>query len=100
MVMEWVVAKYYSSPATGPDRRMSHRKWRVTKQDPSRARPGTQLGCCLFSLHFLCDILQSSPVHIGCEDSWITVLVLIRRAENGAGSLSKFKIAIIGLFPT
>ena len=48
---------------TGPDRRMSHRKWRVTKQDPSRARPGTQLGCCLLSLHFMCDILQSSPVY-------------------------------------
>ena len=28
-------------------------------QEPRRARPGTQLGCCLFSLHFLCDILPS-----------------------------------------
>ena len=48
--------------STGPDRRMSHRKWRESKQHPRRPRLGYQLGCCLVSLHFLCNILQSSPV--------------------------------------
>ena len=38
--------------------RMSHRKWRETKQQPSRARSGNKLSCCLVSLHFLCDILR------------------------------------------
>ena len=44
-----------------PDR-MSHRKWRESKQQPSRARSGNQLSCCLVSLHFLCDILLGRPV--------------------------------------
>ena len=42
--------------------RMSHRKWRETKQQPSRARSGHQLSCCLVSLHFLCDILSGRHV--------------------------------------
>ena len=53
---------------------MSHRKWRSTKQHPSRARAGYQISCCLLSLHFLCDILSGGPVHSreirfvrGCE---------------------------------
>ena len=29
---------------------------RETKQQPRRTRSGHQLGCCLVSLHFLCDI--------------------------------------------
>ena len=44
-----------------PDR-MSHRKWRETKQQPSRARSGHQISCWLVSLHFLCDILSGRPV--------------------------------------
>ena len=47
---------------TGRPDRMSHRKWRETKQQPSRARSGHQLRCCLVSLHFLCDILSGRPV--------------------------------------
>ena len=33
---------------TGPPDRVSHRKWRSTKQHPSRAREGYQISCCLF----------------------------------------------------
>ena len=47
---------------TGPPDRMSHRKWRSTKQQPSRARAGYQISCCLLSLHVLCDILSGGPV--------------------------------------
>ena len=42
---------------------MAHRKWRETKQQPSRARSGHQIRCCLVSLHFLCDILAPITVH-------------------------------------
>ena len=41
---------------------MSHRNWRETKQQLSRARSGHLISCCLVSLHFLCDILSSRPV--------------------------------------
>ena len=34
---------------------MLHRKWRETKQQPSRARSGYQLSCFLVSVHFLCE---------------------------------------------
>ena len=44
-----------------PDK-MSHRKWRETKQQPSRARSGHQIRCCLVSLHVLCNILSGRPV--------------------------------------
>ena len=42
--------------------RMSHWKWRETKQHPSRARSGHQISCSLVSLHFLCDILAPITV--------------------------------------
>ena len=42
--------------------RMSHWKWRETKQQPSRARSGHQIRCCLVSLHFLCDIMETITV--------------------------------------
>ena len=42
--------------------RMSHWKWRETKQQSSRARSGHQISCCLLSLHFLCDILATITV--------------------------------------
>ena len=32
---------------TGPPDRMSHRKWRSTNEQPSRARAGYQISCCL-----------------------------------------------------
>ena len=41
---------------------MSHRKWRESKQQPSRARSGNKLSCCFVSLLFLCDILSGRPV--------------------------------------
>ena len=36
---------------TGQPDRMSHRKWRETKQQPSIARSGHQLSCCLVMNH-------------------------------------------------
>ena len=47
---------------TGRLDRMSRRKWRESKQQPSIARSGHEIGCCLVSLHFLCDILSPCPV--------------------------------------
>ena len=41
---------------------LPNRKWRETKQQPSRARSGHQTSCYLVSLHFLCDILSGHPV--------------------------------------
>ena len=41
---------------------MLFRKWREIKLQPSRARSSYQLSCCLLSLSFLCDILQSRTV--------------------------------------
>ena len=43
--------------------RMSHWKWRETKHMPSRASSGHQISCCLFSLHFLYDILAPITVY-------------------------------------
>ena len=54
-----VIQDVYS---TGRIDSMSHRKWRETKQQPSRARSVHQLSCFLVCLHFLCDILQISTV--------------------------------------
>ena len=45
--------------------RMSHWKWRETKQPPGRARSGHQISCCFVSLHFLCDILATIMVYYG-----------------------------------
>ena len=42
---------------------MSLWKWRETKLQPSRARSGHQISCCLVSLHFLCDILALITIH-------------------------------------
>ena len=49
------------------DRMLSYRKWRETKQQPSRNRSGHQISCCLVSLHFLCAILSSRPVYLSQE---------------------------------
>ena len=61
-----------SLTSTGRPDRMSHRKWRETKQQPSRARSGHQISCCLVSLHFLCDtdILSGCPVQ-SCVESFL-----------------------------
>ena len=58
---------------TGPTDRMSHSKRRGNKEQPSRARSGNQISCCLVSLHFLCDILSGRPVWHG------NMLAAIRR---------------------
>ena len=42
--------------------RMSQWKWRETKLQPNRARPGHQISCCLVSLNFLRDILAPITV--------------------------------------
>ena len=54
--------RHRPNSSTGSPDRMSHRKWRSTKEQPSRARAGYQISCCLLSLHFLCDILSGGPV--------------------------------------
>ena len=41
---------------TGPSDRMSHRKWRETKQQLSRARSGHQISCCLVSCATSCPV--------------------------------------------
>ena len=57
---------------TGRPVMMLHRKWRESKQQPSRARSGHQISCCLVSLHFLCDtdILSGCPVQ-SCVESFL-----------------------------
>ena len=55
--------------ATGRLDRMSHRKWRETKQQPSSSRSGHQISCCSLSYHFLWDILSSRPVLVLREDT-------------------------------
>ena len=42
---------------------MSYRKRKETKQQTGTAGPGNILGCCLVSLHFLCDIYSIHSVH-------------------------------------
>ena len=51
-----------------------HRKWRETKQQPSRARSGHH-SCCLVSLHFLCDSSIRSPC---------TLVAEVRKGGSGA----------------
>ena len=53
---------------TGRPDRMSHGKWRESKQQPSKARSGNQLSCCLVSLHFLSHILFGAiPIGSPCR---------------------------------
>ena len=66
--VEWKVfeimqfkTKWSIKETTGRLDWMSHRKWRETKQQPSRARSGNQISCCLLSLNFLCDNPVQSP---------------------------------------
>ena len=44
-----------------PDDRMPHRKYRETKQHMIWRPDLALLGCCLVSLHFLCDIPSGRP---------------------------------------
>ena len=55
------IASGLTGTTGGPDR-MSHRKWRETKQQPTRVRAGHQVSCCLVLLHFLCHIVSGDPV--------------------------------------
>ena len=59
--MRWL-GNRYPHPPTVIGARMSHWKWRESKHEPSRASSGHQIRCCLFSLHFLYDILASITV--------------------------------------
>ena len=52
----WGAALYPRTP-TVPVCRMPHRKWRETKEQPSRSKSGHQISCCWNSLHFLAVIL-------------------------------------------
>ena len=50
--------------STGPPDRMSHRKWRESKQQLILKPALALFGCCLVDLHFLCDILSGGPVKL------------------------------------
>ena len=45
-------------------RRMAHRKWKETKQQPGTAEPHNMLGCCLVSFNILWAILWLHPVDL------------------------------------
>ena len=53
-----------------PDR-ISHRKWRETKQQQSRARSGNEISCCLVFLYFLCEIPSSHVLARACNTALI-----------------------------
>ena len=53
----------FEQPCTVLVLRMSHRKWKETKQLPGTAESGNMLGCCLVSFHFLWAILSTSTVY-------------------------------------
>ena len=42
---------------------MSHKKMKEIKRQPGKAGTGNIFGCCLVSLHILCDILSIHSVH-------------------------------------
>ena len=50
------------NPYNGPAAKLSHRKWKETKQQPGTAGSGNILCCCLVSLHFMCDTLSIHSV--------------------------------------
>ena len=54
--------------------RMSHSKRRETKEQPSRARSGHQISCCLVSLRFLYDILATITVY----HCWVRIRIPIQ----------------------
>ena len=63
---------------------MSHRIWRESRLQPSRARSGNLISCCLISLHFLCDILQTFTV---------MMILTVLRKETSSASLSPSAIS-------
>ena len=69
---------------------MSHRKWRGTKEQPSRARSGHQISCCLVSLHFLC--LSGCPgVMHGISSAKDSVSSFCRGVRKGKQFRPQFK---------
>ena len=66
--------------STVPVDRMSHRKWREAKQQPSRTRSGNHINCCLVSLHFQRDIQSTAPVQCLTRKN-VENLLLGREAE-------------------
>ena len=75
--MIWLEITFLESTVIGA--RMSHWKWKETKQHPSRARSGHQISCSLVSLHFLCDIL--APITV--QASYITDMHLVSLGTAG-----------------
>ena len=84
---------------------MAHRKWKETKQQQGTAGPGNILGCCLFSLPFLCDIHSIHsvcvmemkevigcilPVLIPLLGKWIMGADSRSRWANGRAHLGRF----------
>ena len=41
-----------------------HRKWKETKQQPSRETSGHQISCCFLSLQILWGILRTRPLDL------------------------------------
>ena len=78
---------------------MSHRKWRETKQQPSRARSGHKISSCLVSLLFLCDIPSSHAVDQKCSKGK-TYLFISRITVTLTNSLSSKASKAVNIFMT
>ena len=76
---------------------MSHRKWRETKQQPSRDSSGHQISCCLVSLHFLCDILATFTVQNSFQNGFF-ILQLDPTKEEVFEILGKIYAEFYGMF--
>ena len=61
---------------------MAHRIWKETEQQPGTAGPGTMLGCCLNSFHFLWAILSTSTLLSGVN-LWVHVWLRGAQTERG-----------------
>ena len=66
--------------------RISHLKWRETKQQPSLARLCYHVSCCLVSLPFLCNILRTTKALLNCK--MIMLNTETPKASNNAGAKS------------
>ena len=84
--------------------RMSHRKWRETKQQLIWWPEVALLGCCLVSLNFLCDILSSRPVQccatIGSSETSIGQMCLYSLRSRPNCTCTFLPTYISDLWPT
>ena len=62
--------------------RMAHRKWRETKLHPGTAGPGSMLGCCLISFHFL--LANLCPQTVGGERNVENAFLFLMRAASNS----------------